>query len=151
MEDLLVSTVSKRAGLLALRVTVAGLMFWWGLAKGLNTGVGQAVSESFYGGAFSVDTLLIGDGWLQVAAAILIAAGLLRRYLLPLQLIVNTFVASTIWWAFIDPFWLWMDGARPFQFPQLFYPSIIIVAASWLLIAFRDQDTWALDEVLARR
>ena len=144
MDRLLLSTAAKRAGLLALRVTLAGLMFWWGLAKGLNIGVGQAVSQNFYGGMATADALLVGFGWLQVAAALLLALGILRRVLLPLQFVMHLFVAGAVWWAFVDPFWLWMGGEKPAPFPQLFYPSII-VAGSWLLIAFRDQDSWALD------
>ncbi|MEO0820445.1 MAG: hypothetical protein AAF074_08465 [Pseudomonadota bacterium] len=142
------SAGSRHFALLTTRIAMGGLLFWWGLVKGLNTGVGPAVSDRFYGGLFSIDALLIGFGWLQVAAGIAIALGLLLRALLPFQLVVNLFVALSVAVAFVDPFWLWMGGEKPSPSLHLFYPSLIIATVSWLLIAFRDQDAWTLDRVL---
>ncbi|MEM1383619.1 MAG: hypothetical protein AAF713_04085 [Pseudomonadota bacterium] len=150
LTDAVEGAASKQAGLMALRVSMAGLMFWWGLVKGLNTGVGQAVSERFYGGAFSFDVILIAFGWIQVLAAIALALGVVRRPLLVFQLVMNVFVAASVATAFIDPFWLWLPGEKPSPSWQLFYPSVIVAAASWLLLAFRDQDRWAFDRVLER-
>lgn len=128
-----------------LRVTMGFLMIWWGLVKGLDTGVGKAVSENFYGGAFSLDTLLIAFGWLQVAIGAAIVVGFLLKYLLPIQLAINAFTAASVWYAIIDPFKLYLPPQSEFAFTQLFYPSIIIVAASVVLIAFRGQDTIKVD------
>ncbi|MEM1130987.1 MAG: hypothetical protein AAGH83_10750 [Pseudomonadota bacterium] len=141
----LTSLFSQRIGLLLLRVTTAGLIFWWGLVKGLNTGAGTAVSNKYYGGMFSQETLLILFGWAQVLLAVLVALGLFRVFTLPLQLLINAFVAVAIWQSFVDPFWLWMAGDKPETLNALFYPSIIVVAACWVLIAFRHHDTIALD------
>ncbi|MEM9029867.1 MAG: hypothetical protein AAGC70_16015 [Pseudomonadota bacterium] len=141
----------KAVSLLALRVATAGLLFWWGLAKALNTGVGTSVSNKFYGGYFSIDWLLISFGWLQVVAAVLIAIGALRVPMLWFQLIVNVFVALSIWQSLLDPFWLWMPGEKPGTVNALFYPSLIVVAASWLSLAFRDQDRFAVDAMLGGR
>ncbi|MGF1552779.1 MAG: hypothetical protein ACFBWO_09790 [Paracoccaceae bacterium] len=145
------SPASQRFALMATRVAMGGLLFWWGLVKGLDTGVGQAVSDGFYGGLFSVGALLIAFGWVQVAAGVLIALGLLRRVTLPFQLVVNLFVALSVWQAFVDPFWLYLPGEKPTPFWQLFYPSLIIAAVSWLLIAFRGADAWALDNAIGGR
>ncbi|MBK0398370.1 hypothetical protein H0I76_04140 [Limibaculum sp. M0105] len=145
------SPASQALALAATRIAMAGLMFWWGLVKGLNLGVGQAVSDGFYGGLFTVDALLVAFGWFQVAAAIALALGLFRRVLLPFQLVMNAFVAFSVSVWFIDPFWLWMPGEKPFQFGQLFYPSIIVAAVSWLLLALREQDWLALDTLLRGR
>ncbi len=139
------SGLSRNLALLALRVTLGFLMIWWGLAKGLNTGVGQVVSDSFYGGMFSMQALLVGFGWLQVVGGAAIVLGLFRAILLPVQFAINFFTAGAVWWAIVDPFWIYLPGEKPFPFPQLFYPSAIIVAGSWLVIAFRSQDRWALD------
>ena len=139
------SALSQRIGLLALRVSTAGLLFWWGLVKGLDTGTGQAVSNKFYGGVFSADALLIAFGWFQVGLAVLIALGLFRTLTLPIQFIVNAFVAFSVWRSILDPFWLWMGGDKPDTVNALFYPSIIVAAACWVLIAFREQDRFALD------
>lgn len=136
---------AQAASLLVLRLSMAGLMFWWGLIKVLNTGVGQAVSNTFYWGLFTDDILLIGFGWFQIVIAALMAVGLLRGPVLWLQLIISVFVALTIWDSLIDPFWLWMPGEKPPRVNSLFYPSLIIAAASWVLIALREADTIALD------
>ncbi|MEM0944814.1 MAG: hypothetical protein AAGI70_12810, partial [Pseudomonadota bacterium] len=125
----------RPAALLALRVTTAGLLLWWGLAKGLDLGVGARVSDKYYGGLFTVDMLLIGFGWVQVALAGLLVLGAFRRPLLWVQLTINGFVAITIWQSFVDPFWLWMPGERPDTLNALFYPSIIVVAGCVVLIA----------------
>ena len=146
----LTSPLSQRIGLLVLRVSTAGLIFWWGLVKGLDTGTGQAVSNKYYGGIFSVDALLIAFGWAQGGLAILIALGLFRAVTLPIQFAVNLFVAVSVWRSLVDPFWLWMGGDKPDTVNALFYPSLIVAAACWILIAFRHQDTLALDRKTRR-
>ncbi|MEM6354881.1 MAG: hypothetical protein AAF844_04250 [Pseudomonadota bacterium] len=148
VESALVGPSAKALTLLATRVFMGGLIFWWGLVKGLDLGVGQAVSDRFYGGLFSFDALLIGFGWLQAAAGILVALGLFRRLVLPFQLVINTFVALSVWWTILDPFWLWMPGEKPVEVGHLFYPSAIVAAVSWLLIAFRAEDRLALDRLI---
>ncbi|MEO1469643.1 MAG: hypothetical protein AAFV86_11330 [Pseudomonadota bacterium] len=148
LDDALTGETAKRAGLMALRVTTAGLMFWWGLVKGLDMGVGQAVSNAFYGGFFSVDALLIAFGWFQVVAAIALALGLLRGPLLAVQVVMNTFVAVAVWQSVLDPFWLFMPGEAPGTVNKLFYPSAIVAAGSLVLMAFRREDAWALDRLV---
>ena len=145
------SKLSQRLGLVVLRVSTAGLIFWWGLRKGLNTGTGQAVSDKYYGGAFTQDLVLIAFGWAQVALAVLLVLGLFRRITLPVQFVINAFVAVIVWQSIADPFWMWMGGDRPETLNALFYPSIIVAAACWVLIAFRRQDTFALDTLLSRK
>ncbi|MEM8793027.1 MAG: hypothetical protein AAGE80_15515 [Pseudomonadota bacterium] len=145
------SPTSRHAALLLLRVTLAGLLFWWGLAKGLDLGVGARVSDKYYGGVFSIDLLLIVFGWAQVAAAALLAIGLFRAPLLLFQLVVNVFVAAAVWQSLIDPFWLWTGGEKPETVNALFYPSAIVAAGSFLLLSFRNMDSWALDRVIGAR
>ena len=140
---------AQAASLFVLRLSMAGLMFWWGLIKVLNTGVGQAVSNTFYWGLFTDNLLLIGFGWFQIVLAALMAVGLLRGPVLWAQLIMSVFVALTIWDSLIDPFWLWMPGEKPPRVNSLFYPSLIIAAVSWVLIALREADTIALDRWIA--
>ncbi|MBY8975596.1 hypothetical protein KHP62_07255 [Rhodobacteraceae bacterium NNCM2] len=145
------STTMRNLSLLLLRVSLAGLLFWWGLAKGLNTGVGQGVSERYYGGLFSIDYLLIAFGWVQVVAAVFLALGLYRYPFLIFQFVINLFVAIAVWQSIIDPFWYWMPGERPGTQNQLFYPSFIIVSGSFLLLTMRSADHWALDRLIGRR
>ena len=143
--DWLTSSRSQKIGLLTLRVSLAGLVFWWGLVKGLNTGTGQNVSNAFYGGLFSVDVLLIVFGWTQVALAVLVALGLFRAITLPVMFVINAFVALAVWQSILDPFWMFFAGEKPPTHNTLFYPSLIIAAGCWVILAFRDSDTYALD------
>jgi len=144
MHPVLTSTPLKRISLLLLRLTLAGLIFWWGLVKGLNIGVGQSVSDTYYAGTFSQDMLLIAFGWFQVALAVLIALGPYRRFTIPIMFIINAFVAAAVWQSLIDPFWLWMGGEKRETVNALFYPSAIVVAGCLVLIAFRREDSIAL-------
>lgn len=146
----LTSPLSQQVGLVVLRLATAGLIFWWGLRKALNTGTGQAVSDKYYGGMFTQDTLLIMFGWAQVALAVLVALGLFRIVTLPLQFAINAFVAIIVWQSITDPFWMWMGGEKPDTLNALFYPSIVVAAACWVLIAFRTHDKVALDTLFSR-
>lgn len=133
--------------LMMMRISLAGLLLWWGLAKALGTGVGERVSDTYYGGYFSIELLLIAFGWVQVAAAGFLAIGLFRLPLLVFQLLVNLFVAVSVWQSIVDPFWLWMPGEKPEIVNALFYPSAIIVVGSFLMLTMRGWDKWALDRV----
>lgn len=146
----LTSPSSQLVGLLVLRLATAGLIFWWGLRKALNTGTGQAVSDKYYGGMFTQDTVLIAFGWGQVTLSVLVALGLFRLVTLTLQFVINAFVAVIVWQSVVDPFWMWMGGDKPETLNALFYPSIITAAACWVLIAFRNHDRVALDTVISR-
>ncbi|MEO1490768.1 MAG: hypothetical protein AAFV19_01270 [Pseudomonadota bacterium] len=143
MDGILTSATSRQISLLVLRLTLAGLIFWWGLVKGLNIGVGANVSDKYYGGTFSQEILLIAFGWFQVVLAVMIALGPWRRFTLPVMFVINAFVAAAVWQSIIDPFWLWMGGEKPGTVNALFYPSAVVVAGCWVLIAFRREDRLA--------
>lgn len=140
---------AKAASLLALRVTMGFLMIWWGLNKVLTAST--AVSDTFYGGMFSVGILQQGFGVLQVGLGVLLVLGLFRTLTLPVLTLMTAFTAAAVWYAIIDPFNWYLGNERPFPFTQLFYPSAIIVAAALVLMAFRDQDRLALDRRVGRR
>lgn len=148
MTGFLEGTMMRNLSLFLLRVTLAGLLFWWGLVKGIGTGTGEAVSNKYYAGLFSIDALLLAFGWVQVLASMLIALGLFRMIVLPFQFVVNFFVAAVVWVSLIDPFWLWHTGEKPETVNALFYPSAIVAAASLLVIAFRRDDAWAVDRLI---
>ncbi|MEM7237762.1 MAG: hypothetical protein AAF501_08065 [Pseudomonadota bacterium] len=135
--------------LMLLRVSLAGLLLWWGLAKAFGTGVGQKVSDTYYHGYFSIELLLVVFGWVQVVAAVCLAIGLFRLPFLVFQLLVNLFVAVTIWQSIADPFWMWMPGEKPETLNALFYPSAIVVAGCFLLLTMRGWDRWALDRMFS--
>ena len=89
---------------------------------------------------------------MQVALALLlIALGIYAGApALWAQLVINLFVAALPFWqSLVDPFWLWFPGDKPETVNALFYPSAIVAAASWVLLAFRDRGhDLALDRLL---
>ena len=95
-----VATPLQAGSLLALRVTVGFLIIWWGLAKAMNPGLGNAVSNHFYGGVFSFEMLQLGFGVFQVVIGGLVVLGLFRAVTFPVQLLINAF-RVVVWSAII--------------------------------------------------
>lgn len=138
---------AKAVSLLLLRVTTGWLMIWWGLSKVIAVGLSATISDTFYGGLFSGEWLFHGFGIAQTLLGVAVVLGLWRRLTLPAMTLINAFTAGAVWYAIIDPFRWYLPPQTDFPFTQLFYPSSIIVAASLLLIAFRDQDRLAVDRL----
>lgn len=136
----------KAVSLMLLRVSIGLLVFLWGLDKLVNVAHGVAVSERFYAGAFSSETVLMAWGVVQSAIGILAVVGWLRRYVLPAVLLINTATMLVVWKSILDP-WGWvLEGTN-----VLFFPSLIIAAGSLLIWAFRAEDTLSLDHRLTGR
>ncbi|MGI9180347.1 MAG: DoxX family protein [Longimicrobiaceae bacterium] len=130
----------KEKSLLFLRVSIGLLMVFWGIDKLVNVEHGMEVSEYLYFGAFSMPVLLQAFGVVQIVAGLLIVAGLARRLVYPLLLAVTGVTALGVWRSIVDP-WGWvLEGSN-----VLFYPSLIILAGSLVLWAFREEDTLSLD------
>lgn len=131
----------KATTLLFLRVSIGLLMVIWGLDKLVDVEHGMKVSEAFYFGAFSVPVLLQVFGVAQIVAGLLICLGLMRRLVYPLLLAITGLTALGVWKSIVDP-WGWMlKGSN-----VLFYPSLITFAASFVLWAFREEDTISVDQ-----
>ncbi|MDP9349448.1 MAG: DoxX family protein [Gemmatimonadota bacterium] len=130
----------KEKSLLFLRVSLGLLLVIWGLDKLVNVKHGLEVSEAFYFGAFSLPALLQAFGVVQIVAGLLVVLGLARRFVYPFLLAVAGVTALGVWKSIVDP-WGWMlEGTT-----VLFYPSLIILAGSLVLWAFREEDTLSLD------
>jgi uncharacterized membrane protein YphA (DoxX/SURF4 family) len=69
-----------------------------------------------------------------------VVVGFARRWAYPLQVLLNGASLLAVMQSVIDP-WGWVFAGSN----ALFYPSLIIFAASLLLIAYRDEERWALD------
>ena len=90
----------------------------------------------------------LAAGGAQVVIGALVVVGLWRKLALPLQAIINGFTAFSVWWAIIDPYrWYISDVDRIVFNSHVFYPTSITFAACLLLMAFRRQDTLALDHL----
>jgi uncharacterized membrane protein YphA (DoxX/SURF4 family) len=131
---------ARAAALLALRLSLALLMLVWGADKFANPEHGVQVAAHFYGGLFGGRGMMPVLGALQLALGLLVALGALRRWSYPALAVVTGVTMLGVWRSVVDPWGWWLEGAN-----VLFFPSLIIFAAVLVLLAFRAEDTIALD------
>ena len=125
--------------LLFLRVSLGWLLVIWGADKVFNVEHGMAVANTFYFGFLAVESALRVAGVLQMLVGLAVVFGFARRWVYPLQVLLNGASLLAVMQSVIDP-WSWVfTGSN-----ALFYPSLIIFAASLLLIAYRDEDKLVL-------
>lgn len=132
--------MNKALALALLRVSLGGLLLAWGLDKIVNTEHGLAVSDKFYGGLLSVASLMPMLGVIQSLLGLLVIVGWQRRWVYPVQLAVNSLTLLVVFGSVIDPLGWYLEGTN-----LLFYPSLIVFAASLVVMAFRTEDRYALD------
>ncbi len=126
--------------MLLLRVTMGGLTVFWGLDKLVNVEHSVAVADAFYLGIGASAFFLQAFGVAQTALGVLIVVGLYRRYAYPPLVLISLATALGVWRSIVDP-WGWaLEGTN-----VLFYPSIIILAASLVLLGFQQEDAWSMD------
>lgn len=111
-----------------------------GADKVFNVEHGLAVANKFYFGFLAAESALQIAGVLQILIGLAVVAGLARRWAYPVQLLLNSASLLAVFKSVLDPWGWFFTGSN-----ALFYPSLIIFAASLLLIAFREDDTWVLD------
>lgn len=126
--------------LLLLRVSLGWLLVIWGADKAFNVEHGMAVANKFYFGFLAVENALRVAGVLQMLVGLAVVIGFARRWVYPVQVLLNGASLLAVMQSVIDP-WSWVfEGSN-----ALFYPSLIIFAGSLLLIAYRDEDHLVLD------
>ncbi|MGQ7263171.1 DoxX family protein [Vreelandella sp. V005] len=130
----------KALTLLFLRISLSGLMLFWGANKLLNTEGSAAISEKYYLSFMSAEVLLYLFGVLQIVIGLLVLVGLMRRWVLPVQVAINGASLVAVFPSIIDPLGWYLEGTN-----VLFYPSLIIFAGSLLLIAFQREDSFSID------
>lgn len=133
------STKLKQITLLLLRVTMGWLMVVWGADKVFNPEHGMAVANKFYFGFLGAESALLIGGILQMLLGLAIVVGFARRWVYPVQAVLAGATLLAVYASVLDP-WGWvLSGTN-----ALFYPSVIIFAASLVLIAFREDDSWVI-------
>lgn len=126
--------------LFLLRVSLGILLVLWGVDKLVNVEHGIAISEKFYLGLFSGQTVMLGFGVVQTLLGLLVIVGLWRRFTFPVQTLINGATMLGVWKSIIDP-WGWvLSGTN-----VLFYPSLIVFAACLVLWAFCSEDHCSID------
>ncbi len=128
--------------LLFLRFSIALLVFHWGLDKILDPGHTLAVSDRFYMGLLSFPALIPILGVMQVGVALAAMVGFARRLVDPVILLLTLGTALGVWKSILDPWGLVFEGTN-----ALFFPSLIVVAACVLLLAFRSDERYVFDRI----
>jgi putative oxidoreductase len=131
----------KNITFLLLRISLGWLLVIWGADKVFNVEHGMAVANKFYFGFLAAESALQVAGVLQILIGLAVVVGFARRWVYPIQVLLNGASLLAVFKSVVDP-WGWvLTGTN-----KLFYPSLIIFAASLLLIAFREEDTRVLDK-----
>jgi len=130
----------KAFAFLLLRISVALLIILWGIDKIVDPAHGLAVSDRFYGGLLSLPALMPVFGVAQILVGGLALVGLFRRIVDPLVLLLNTASMVGVWRSILDPWGWYMEGTN-----VLFFPSLIVFAASLVLVLNREGETLVLD------
>lgn len=130
-----------------LRIGMGIFLLAWGIDKLAATEGSVGIFSRFYGveaGPSLVQVAGIGE----IVLAVLLAVGLFRVPVAWLQFVVNAVSTGASWRQILDP-WGWLgftDGGT-----HLFLASIVITAASVVLVLNAHDPTLTLDEALGRR
>ena len=132
-----------------LRIGMGLFIAAWGLDKLMATEVGQRI----FSGAYSVElspTLVQVAGIAEILLGLMLAAGLLRLATAWLVLAINLASTASVWRQILDPWGaLGLTDGDPVN--HLFLASIVIVAASAVLVLNARDDTATLDRRLRRK
>lgn len=137
----------KSLSLLLLRVGLGLLILIWAAVKLGAPEAAIGVSDKYYGGMLSGETLILVLGIAQALLGLLVILGLFRALAFPAMVIVLGLGAAAVWPSLIDPLGL-IFGEDNVQI--LFFPSLIVFFGTLVMFAFRDQDTLSLDAVRGR-
>ncbi|MEP0067806.1 hypothetical protein [Pyruvatibacter sp.] len=137
----------KSISLLLLRVGLGLLILIWAMVKLGAPEAAIGVSDKYYGGMLSGETLILVLGIAQALLGLLVILGLFRALAFPAMVIVLGLGAAAVWPSLIDPLGL-IFGEDNVQI--LFFPSLIVFFGTLVMFAFRDQDTLSLDAIRGR-
>jgi putative oxidoreductase len=141
--------MAKAASLLFLRVSTGLLCVIWGLVRIAEPKAGVGVNTKYYGGLLADVSWQMPWGVFMLIVGLLTILGLLRKYVYPLQAAILCVGALAIWKYLLDPLGLYLLDRETLQI--LFFPSLGIAAATLVLLAFKGDDAFALDNKLGRK
>ncbi len=139
----------KAVLLLALRATTGALLIIWGVLRVMTPQTAVGLSEKYYGGMISAESLILPLAYGQIALGALVILGLFRVIIYPVQAVILVGGAAAIWKYLADPLGLYL--LTPETSKLLFFPSTTVAVASLIIIFFREYDRIALDRLLVRR
>jgi len=139
----------KAASLLMLRIGTGLLLVLWGGLRVMTPAAGPDLATKYYGGFLDLQSLQVGFGVAELIIGLLVVLGLFRRISYALQALILVPGALVLWRYLLDPMGMYLLDKESSQI--LFFPSITIAAATLVLLAFRDEDRWSLDQMLTDR
>ena len=139
----------KAGSLLLLRIGTGLLLILWGALRVFSPTAGPGLANKYYGGFLDLQSLQVGFGAAEILIGLLVVFGLFRRVTYLLQALVLIPGAIVLWRYLLDPMGMYLLDKDSSQI--LFFPSITLAAATLVLIAFRDDDRWSLDHLVATR
>lgn len=139
----------KAFSLAFLRISAGLLLVIWGALRFAKPDIGVGLAQKYYSGLLQGPMLQHLLGAAEALLGALVVLGLFRRFTLPLQAAVLIFGAAAIWKYLLDPFGLYLLSEETRQI--LFFPSLGMAAASLVLVAFRQDDLFALDRLFFKR
>ncbi len=139
----------KSGSLLLLRIGTGLLLVLWGALRVMSPAAGPGLATKYYSGFMSRPAIQIAFGVIEILVGLLVVLGLLRRFVYPLQALILVPGALILWRYLLDPMGVYLLDRASSQI--LFFPSITVAAATLVLIAFRDEDRWSLDQRLSAR
>lgn len=139
----------KAATLLFMRVTTGVMLIIWGFIKIGSAETGVRIATKYYGSFWTGEALQMPWGIFQVIVGLLVVLGLFRKYIYPLQAVILCLGAAAIWKYILDPLGLYLldESTRN----TLFFPSIVVAAATLVLLAFKEFDTLSVDNKLLKK
>ena len=132
--------------LLIMRIGTGALLVVWGLVRVVG-GAGTGLAEKYYGGVGAQDVVQLAYGYAEIVLGLLVVLGLLRKYALVGSAIILVGGAIPICRHFLDPFGKYLHEDANI----LFFPSITVAGAALALIALRELDALALDNVFRKK
>jgi len=126
----------------------------WGMLRVNAPSSGVGLSGKYYNGLFNSEQMQLFFGYGEILLGALIVLGLLRIVTYPLQAIILGVGAGFIWKHLLDPLvsplgvQLFEEGAKG---NLLFFPSSTVFFATLILLAFKEYDAIAVDNVLPNR
>jgi uncharacterized membrane protein YphA (DoxX/SURF4 family) len=129
--------------LLLLRIGTGLLLVLWGSLRVFSPAAGPGLAGKYYGGFLQAETLQVAFGAAEIAIGLLVVLGLFRRTAYSLQALILIPGALLLWRYLLDPMGMYLMTRETSQI--LFFPSITVAAACLVLLAFRDDDLYALD------
>lgn len=135
----------KAISLLLLRFSTGIYLILWAFKNKFNGGA-TGMSEKFYGGVISSDTIWSVIGGIEVIIGLLVILGLFRSVAYLGQLAWYLVGIVPIFVYIIDPLGLYIAESSKLTW----FPSTTLLFASLIMIAFKEYDTLSLDHKRAK-